>query len=220
MANITTFKDSEYFHISINSKKDILALKYNNGIRDSFFFNNNGINLQINNKIDRNFKLKLNTLNDGRYTLIIYFIGGGYEIHYFDVSFLDNIEKSIDGSSIIFTDYAPFDKNKLMTSITKFSFIFSPIKDNPNIKHLFNLGSHITQKDIFKYINNVYKITDLINYDKKINIKMKATNIPQEYLYGSVILNSNSNPIILVKNQNETLIDTNTLSLNVCFSII
>lgn len=220
MANITTSKDSEYFYISITSSKDIIALKYNDGVRDSFFFNNNGLDIEVTNKTDRNFKLKLNEMRDGKYTLIIYFEDRSYEIHYFTLSFINNIKNSNDTSSIIFTDYAPFDKNKLITSMTKFSFIFSPTKNDTNVIDLFNLGSHIGQKDIFKYITNVSKITDLLSDNSKISIKLNSSNVPQEYLYGAIILNSSSKPIAIVKTLNETLIDTNDLSFTITFSII
>lgn len=220
MADVATSKDSEYFYISITSSKDIIALKYNDGVRDSFFFIDNGLDIEVNNKTDRNFKIKLNEMRDGKYSLIIYFEDRSYEIHYFTLSFINNIKISNDTSSIIFTDYAPFDKNKLITSMTKFSFIFSPTKDDTNIMNLFNLGSHIEQKDIFKYITNVSKITDLLSDNNKISIKLNSNNVPQEYLYGAIILNSSSKPIAIIKTLNETLIDTNDLSFTITFSII
>lgn len=220
MADVTTSKDSEYFYISITSSKNIINLKYNDGVRDSFFFNNNGINIEVNKKTDRNFKIKLNEMRDDKYSLIIYFEDRSYEIHYFTLSFIDNIKKYNNATTIIFTDYAPFNKNKLITSMTKFSFIFSPTKDDINIKDLFNLGSHIEQKDIFKYITNVSKITDLTADNNKISLKLNSNNVPQEYLYGAIILNSSSKPIAIVKTLNETLIDTNDISFIVTFSII
>lgn len=220
MSTISTFKDSNYFYININTNKPISIIKYDLGVRDSYYFINNGKEIFIKNKNDKIFKIDLDSLKDGIYTIAIYYEGGSYEITNFNVSFLVDIKLNESKSSIIFTDYAPFGRDKIINSLTKFVPIISSIKDDEDIKALFSLSNHIGQKDIYRYISNINRINNISFDNKLINMNLSFNISNPSYIYGLLILNSSSNPIIVIKFIEEILAEKDTININIKFPLI
>lgn len=218
MSIISTSKDSNYFYININANKPITAIKYDFGVRDSYYFNRSGKEIFVKNKDDKNFKIDLSSLNYGTYTIIIYFEDNTFNLSNFDISFIKNI--NTNETSILFTDYTPFDKYKIINSISKFAPLISRTDDDKNIENLFSIANHIRKNDIYKYIINIYRINDISYNNNIVNINISTNILNPYYLYGLIILNPSSNPIILIRFSEKILVEKDTINIDVKFPLI
>lgn len=225
MANITFSKDINGLHITINGvQKDIIILKYEYGSCKPFYFANNGNNIEVKDKKERNYTINKN-FEDGMYTFYLVYEDGTYEV---TSIVLNELKDVLDYKSyhnikpmISFTNKMPLNIDKMIEKVNKIGFVYSNVVDDRNVIDVL-MEDKLTITSITKF-KNIF-INDLLSNNitlKNNNFLLKKEidqNLLNNYLYAVCIIDNKNNIIAVADFIEPILIDNLNTDINLSFS--
>lgn len=232
--------NTEFIRLGIPMEKGIKSIKYAYGLQEQAYFIDNGIDIDVETFVSNEVaEIPIDVLQDGKYTLIIYYtatidsIEGGntinkdvpaFKLYEFDISFIGDVFSSnlLFGSSKTNTSYTMFSFYReplFVESLSTYGLLVSDDKYDEKISKLLDKKFFINNS-LYKEYNNKKNIIDKnnISFDKyRLEINLNTTNEEylNKYLHGLVIYNKSVEAIYVVRFDPTVLIVNKDISIKI-----